>query len=279
MSGSNGPRHFTAGSYLYGLVAFWLAGCSTLQTNPKSDLEARAKQHHFQIRNHSTSQSLTLLSAARLHSEALTFYIEGDGSAWLAPEMPPEDPTPDQQLVFTLASLDSGSPVYLARPCQYLTPEQLAQCSPRYWIQDKYAPAVVAALSEAIDQIKQQAGTRSPITLVGYSGGGVIAMLLSSYRSDIKKIITIAAPLDLEYWADLMTVSRFSVTNPATLVKQQEHTLAQMHLAGWQDTTVPAKSYERLLQSLERQDLIRFYPHSHHCCWEAVWQQTLETGL
>jgi pimeloyl-ACP methyl ester carboxylesterase len=47
--------------------------------------------------------------------------------------------------------------------------------------------------------LKQRSGS-TRLTLVGYSGGGTIAVLLAARRSDVAEVITVAANLDVGYW-------------------------------------------------------------------------------
>ena len=50
-----------------------------------------------------------------------------------------------------------------------------------------------------VDALKRDAGA-AKVILVGYSGGGAIAVLLAARRLDVAGVITVSADLDLAYW-------------------------------------------------------------------------------
>jgi esterase/lipase len=51
-------------------------------------------------------------------------------------------------------------------------------------------------MDAAVTALKRASGA-SRLRLVGYSGGGVMAMLLAARRDDVAQVVTIAAPLRL----------------------------------------------------------------------------------
>ncbi|NIQ12881.1 MAG: alpha/beta hydrolase, partial [Candidatus Dadabacteria bacterium] len=67
----------------------------------------------------------------------LVVYIEGDGSAWKRKKIQSTNPTPKDPVALKLAAKDPrNSILYIARPCQYLTKEELKECHPKYWSTD-----------------------------------------------------------------------------------------------------------------------------------------------
>ncbi len=212
----------------------------------------------------------------------LTVYIEGDGARWITAYRPPHDPTPLQPLVLLLAEQDPSAAVaYLARPCQYLAAQSLADCSQQYWSQRRFAAEVVQAMDGALDALKQQSGAEQ-LRLVGYSGGGVIAALLAQRRTDVRGLITLAAPLALADWTDLQGLSPLtgSLDPSASVVRLPQ----ALHYAGAEDEQVPAAVVELFvashgghIQVLEGFD--------HRCCWVKQWSRLLarmpvvESGL
>ena len=144
----------TAALFLAGATV--LAGCASiplLQTRAeRADEAARAAGW---VGENFTAGRFTLRGyRPRIRAEggALAVYIEGDGVAWVSPTVRSSDPTPDDTLTLQLAMLDpTPNRLYLARPCQFLPPRELAACSPDYWTSHRYAPEIVAALNDAIE--------------------------------------------------------------------------------------------------------------------------------
>lgn len=168
----------------------------------------------------------------------LVVYIEGDGLAWTDRRTPSQDPTPRDPLVLRLAGLDPAPKIlYLARPCQY-QPGMAQGCDPRLWTSARYGLPTVLALSQALDQAKTALGA-TRLHLVGYSGGGALAVLLAARRSDVADILTVAANLDTAAWTAHHNISPLSESlNPADSA-QAVAAIPQTHAAGTKDVIVP----------------------------------------
>lgn len=207
-------------------------------------------------------------------SDELTLYFEGDGLAWINAHRPSTDPTPVNPLALRLAlEQPQGNAVYLGRPCQYLDASQ-APCQRRYWTEARYAEEVVHSLDQAADQLKARAGARRLI-LVGYSGGGTLAMLVAARRSDVVRVITIAGNLDHTAWTHhhRVTPLRDSL-NPAWL-RPQLADLEQLHLAGERDRVVPPRLAEDFIAGYPpgHQARVMVLPgYDHSCCWAEHWK-------
>lgn len=170
--------------------------------------------------------------------KALVVYIEGDGRAWADRRTPSADPTPRDPLVLRLALLDPAPKVlYLARPCQF-TPENAPFCDHRLWTSDRYGPQVVDSLNRALDQAKAALGA-DRLHLVGYSGGGALAVLTAAKRRDVADILTLAANLDTTAWTAHHRISPLSGSlNPADFARAVA-AIPQTHLCGDKDAVVP----------------------------------------
>jgi pimeloyl-ACP methyl ester carboxylesterase len=170
----------------------------------------------------------------------LLVVIEGDGAAWGSDKRPPADPTPRSGAGARLASrLVNGRPVlYLARPGQYLSAEQAARCSTRYWTDQRFGNAPLTALAALIDRA-QTPGQK--VILIGFSGGGILAAELALRRNDVLALITIAAPLDLEAWTRLHGVSPLVAASPAGALTAAlaQAAFPQRHFYGARDKVVP----------------------------------------
>ncbi|WP_428562378.1 MAG: alpha/beta fold hydrolase [Solidesulfovibrio sp. DCME] len=182
--------------------------------------------------------------------QTLTVYIEGDGQAYSDRFTPANDPTPADPLALRLAGLDPGQKVaYLARPGQYLPPEALAGCDLALWTTARYGPQALACLDAALDAAKTALGATS-LRLVGYSGGGALAVLLAAGRPDVTGLATVAANLDTEAWTALHHVPPLAASrNPAEAAAAVAH-IPQAHYAGSNDRNTPPWLCERFLARL-----------------------------
>jgi hypothetical protein len=210
-------------------------------------------------------------------SEILTVYIEGDGFAWRDPYTPSNDPTPERPVGLRLALADNTDNVlYVARPCQYRDLVRRPACDPIYWTTHRLAPQVLAALSGAIDRAKQASGAKS-IELIGYSGGGAAAALLAARRTDIVRLVTIAANLDLGLWARLVHVRPLSGSLDPAAEAAAVAAVPQYHLVGADDEIVTAPVVRSFLAKggLPSGAMEEVRAYSHTCCWHENWAQRI----
>ncbi|GAB7564244.1 hypothetical protein LG202_22830 [Methylobacillus methanolivorans] len=208
----------------------------------------------------------------------LTIYIEGDGLAWVDSRTPSFDPTPTKPLALQLAIRDQAHAVaYLGRACQYVTGDKRRNCSTRYWTNARFAPEVIKAANQAIDQLKQHYHAQH-ITLIGYSGGGAIATLSAASRNDVSQLITIAGNLDTATWTTQQHLSPLTGSlNPADAWKTLL-TIPQRHYVGMQDKTVPplvATAYRDRFPLHHQPEIISIPGFDHHCCWVEAWPNLL----
>lgn len=180
-------------------------------------------------------------------STLLTVYIEGDGRAYLRRDTPSDDPTPADPLALRLAARDpSPGVLYLARPCQFLPAGEIAACDPMWWTLGRYSPEVVAALGAALDQAKIRFAANR-LRLIGYSGGGALAVLVAAGRSDVVGIATVAANLDTDAWTTLHGVSPLALSqNPADAAASVAG-IPQVHFTGSKDVVTPPALCQRFL--------------------------------
>ena len=212
---------------------------------------------------------LTFSPAVTGNEKTLNIYIEGDGYSWADRYTLARDPSPHNPVSLLLAFKEPGDAVYLARPCQYLSPDELANCSPVFWSSARYAPEVLASLGEVIDKVKKQRKSTN-IRLHGYSGGGVVAALLAARRADVVELITYAAPLDIKAWTALHGLSplRYSL-NPADEMDVLR-SIPQIHYVGGKDTEVPPilmHDFVKRLKAGEKAKVVVVGDADHSCCW------------
>ena len=209
-------------------------------------------------------------------SDRLVIYIEGDGRAFVSRRRVSANPTPHEPTALQMALADPSPAVaYVARPCQFIDPMP-ASCEPRYWTTHRYAPEVVAAVSAAIDELKRHSNAGN-VTLIGYSGGGVIAALIAQRRSDIDWLVTVASNLDHAEWTSRHDDTPLTGSlNPADHVDKLAG-VAQLHLAGRDDDVVPPALIASFVRRLPAGTLVEFLvlDDVDHNDWPAIWQQRL----
>lgn len=214
-------------------------------------------------------------------SDLLTIYIEGDGRAWLNRFTPATDPTPRDPLALRLALQDPAANVaYLARPCQFISKSERDVCNPAHWTKSRFSPEIIKIMDAAVSQLKKRSGA-TQINLVGFSGGGTVAMLIAARRNDVELLVTVAGVLDHVRWTELKQVSPLSGSlNPVDDVGRLAG-IRQVHFVGGKDDIVPleiARSYVDQATSSQVQ-MVLLHDQGHHCCWEKIWSELLADYL
>lgn len=206
--------------------------------------------------------------------DTLTVYIEGDGLAWLDAATPSFDPTPLDPVALRLALKDPSPAVaYLARPCQFASGAGRRGCDMKYWTSHRFALEVIEATNSALDQLKARHGVLR-LALVGYSGGGAVAALAASKRTDVVRLTTIAAPLDHRAWTSAEGLTPLSGSlNPADAWAGLRR-IPQTHYVGGRDRTVGEsvlRAYASRFPPSERPDVVVVPSFDHDCCWADRW--------
>ncbi|KZN20677.1 MULTISPECIES: alpha/beta fold hydrolase [Pseudomonas] len=169
------------------------------------------------------------------HYARLRVYIEGDGHAWATSSTPSYDPTPSTSLTARFAAEDTQPTVYLARPCQFV---MSPGCNQKLWTDERFSPSVIEAYINALDTLKRKYAT-TEIELIGYSGGGTVALLVAAKRDDIVGVQTIAGNLDTDAWTRAKGLNQLEGSlNPANYIERLRN-IPQRHIVGSRDTTVP----------------------------------------
>lgn len=262
------------------VVVMGLFGCSMFPTHQQrvaaADQLASQKGWRARVIHSGQFEIMSYMSNDILPRQDLTVYIEGDGLAWLSNEIPSNDPTPINPIGLKLAlAQPSGQAVYLGRPCQYADFKAEGSCGKRYWTNERFAPEVIMAMSMVLDQLKLEFNPKR-LTLVGYSGGGAIAVLLAAKRTDVAQLITIAGNLDTEAWTAYHGISPLAGSlNPADAYRQLTHT-PQIHWVGGADETMPKQIADHYLARFDKTSLLEIRVmdgYTHQCCWVRHWPE------
>ena len=208
--------------------------------------------------------------------QSLHIYIEGDGLPWLQRQVVAADPTPRNPLALKLMAHDNQSSVYIGRPC-YFGFSRSEACNPLLWTHQRYGQVIVDSIVEVANKIIIEQEPQRVI-LIGYSGGGVLAMLMAEKIQRIDSIITIAANLDIEAWAKLHDYSLLEGSlNPATQAPLRRE-IQQWHLVGNEDINVPPELVQTVVnKQVGSSKLISFDGFDHICCWSEQWSKILSS--
>lgn len=261
-------------------LAGLLAGCAGLPA-PAARRQAvlTTAAAHGWVRLPAVSSPLPVLVLGRQGpGDDLVAYIEGDGLAYLNRFTPSPDPTPVHPLAWHLARLDPAPKVaYLGRPCQYATPLPPV-CRQDFWTGARFGRQAVAALDAALDAAKTALGA-SRLHLIGYSGGGAMAVLLAATRQDVVDIVTVAGNLDTEAFTAWHQVTPLTASaNPLDAAPAVAR-LPQVHVSGAADTICPPFLAEHFLDRLGHPTGARRLVVSgvgHHQGLEAAWPGLLD---
>ena len=205
----------------------------------------------------------------------LHIYFSGDGTPFIHSTRIAADPTPRDPLELRLMLEDPAPSVFIGRPC-YQGLARAPGCDATLWTVARYSDAVVASMTAAVGRVLE-GSQATRVTLIGYSGGGVLAMLVAQRVSRVDTVVTIGANLDIDAWTQLHGYSRLTLSlNPAT-APEWRVSLRQVHLVGAADRNVPpwiAEGFARTRPGVE----VRVFPEfDHRCCWVDTWPGLLGT--
>lgn len=285
-----------------GLVFTCLSQSACLTTGSKSFQKTALSRglEHQVLSTHQFDLNLyqkkTVSAANTLH-----IYIGGDGQPWLNRIYVNVDPTPTQALMLNLLTIDPSPAIYLGRPC-YHSNGQGRHCDAKWWTSHRYSEAVVNAMTEAVETIikrhslsqltrrdsspiNQKASNRPEqtalqVSLIGFSGGGTLATLISQRLLNIKNLVTINGNLDIEAWTQYHGYTPlYGSINPSQSATLPDK-LKKFHLVGAKDTNIPF-SIDALKQFKQQANtqVLSYKNHTHHCCWETVWLDFLNKYL
>lgn len=257
-----------------------LAGCQSMGANNRMQM-ARAiagEENLTEQKLEATPFRLTSFARIEKYGSSARIYIEGDGLAWLGKRRVSPDPTPTDPIALRLAAKDSSANVvYLARPCQYSGLDSTWPCPAKYWTSHRFAPEVIEAYTKALDDLK----ARHDLTgfeLVGFSGGGAIAVLVAARRDDIISLRTVAGNLDHALVNANHKVSPLHGSLNPVDVAGRVASVPQLHLMGGQDRIITPDIYKSFRQKAGDTNCLQarlIETVSHEKGWAEVWSEIL----
>ena len=208
-------------------------------------------------------------------SRDLRIYLEGDGTPWIGETRVADDPTPTHPVALSLLRLDPTPSLLLGRPC-YHGLNNAPACSASIWTDQRYSKPVVDSMVAALQSLIERHGA-SNVTLIGYSGGGTLAMLIASRIGAVHQLVTVAANLDVAAWSRYHHYSALEGSlDPASLPPLRA-SVRQLHLVGAQDKSVPAWLSEPVIRRQPNAVIRVVAGADHGCCWDAIWPGVLDT--
>ena len=263
------------------LISILLSGCSNTYdvASRVKNLEDIANQNNFQLQLVKGGDFI-LTTYQRITDRNLpfVFYIEGDGHL-SERNTNSDNPTPVNPMLLKLAAIDKrANIVYIARPCQYTPLEMNQKCTSDYWLDKRMGKEVVNSINAVINNINNG----QKFSLIGFSGGGGLTILIANQNSNVKDIITIAGNLDTNRFNKYHNNRGylFNSLNPINYAKQVNN-IPQLHLSGMEDKRVPpfiAELYTKASAShcVKQQILPNI---SHVKGWDKIWSKVLDISL
>jgi len=127
--------------------------------------------------------------------------------------------------------------MYIARPCQYVSFDKNPDCKYPYWTNKRFAPEVIDSVSAVIDLGKKKAKARD-LEMIGFSGGGAVAILVSAQRRDVAGIRTVAGNLDHKVWTTFHNLTPLKGSLNAVDVANKVSAIPQIHYVGDLDRNI-----------------------------------------
>jgi pimeloyl-ACP methyl ester carboxylesterase len=199
-------------------------------------------------------------------------FFEGDGAAWSGDgQTPPVDPTPAYSLAlewFVQLGPKAIGRTYIGRECQFvraLNRDQPKRCPPAAWTSARYSQAYIDRITGTLQQLNLDP---SRMIFVGHSGGGNVALLVARAVKP-RCLVTMASPLDSDYWTKHMGYEPLTQSLNAALFSHELGTTKYMHYVGALDTEVPPAS---VTGSPLRVRVSTVSRAGHSSGWREVWK-------
>lgn len=255
---------------LLGSVILLLTACAT----PAQRFDIQSQQLGFDRAILQGAGFSHVVYSNGIEGPVLHVYLEGDGMPWLNRYWIATDPTPRKPLTLALMAQDPAPSLYLGRPC-YHGYGQTPPCTPSLWTDQRYGTQVLDSLAAVLAKILAQKNP-NVIVLIGYSGGGALAMLLADRFQRVGAVITIAGNLDPPRWAAWHHYSPLHGSlNPASRPPLPD-TILQWHLSGGRDRNIPTALVRSAVKRQPNAQLIVLDSFDHDCCWKRVWPSILK---
>lgn len=242
--------------YIFTLL---LSGCLNILPSTMSKQKDRLVEQQAQYKH-------KVIEHLPIKSNELTIYIEGDGRPWLNGNAISSDPTPKHRLALSLMYLDKGNAIYLGRPCYFQTNDP--KCHYSLWTYARYSNPVIQSMTDVTLTYIEQLNVQR-ITLVGYSGGAVLATMMACRMGIQTRLITIAGNLNVKAWTEYHEYSDLYGSLDPYLDFQPCPQVKQYHFAGGKDKTVPLSVTRSFTEKFSQ--TLTIIEDADHVKWPKYW--------
>jgi hypothetical protein len=260
------------------LILTILTGCNTT----RSDLSKTAD--HLALKRGFTKKLVKggdfwITTYEKINNEnyLTNIYIEGDGRV-AGKYLVSDNPTPTKAMFINLAFLDPrANVVYMGRPCQYTPAAMNPKCNHQYWVDKRLSEETVYSMNEAINKITKG----NKFNLIGFSGGGGMAVLIAARNKQANSILTIAANLDIDSFVQYHKKRPMvGSLNPIDFVDSIKN-IPQLHFSGGRDKIVPPFIAEAFVSKIHtgcaRQEVMPQAEHNTY--WTKYWGYILDSKI
>lgn len=253
------------------LFCLYLIGCAS----PSVQFRNQAEQLNFTQHVIKTTQfEHVIFSKQRLlDSPVLHVYLDGDGTPWERQQWIAVDPTARNPIILRLMAMDSTPAILLGRPCYYGLSQHVS-CHNRFWTSHRYSKQIVISMVQALKQWLTQHPYQQ-IVLIGYSGGGALAVLMAKDIRQISKVVTVSANLNLTEWSRFHGYLPLNGSLDPNLQPLIADKIEQFHFAGKDDKNVPAGMIKEFANKQLNAHYYELSGQNHSCCWENIWPDLL----
>ena len=251
------------------LVCILLVACTT----PARRLDGEAARLGFARELWKGTDFIHIVYQNRAPGALLHVYLDGDGTPWLRHTSIATDPTPRNPLMLELMAQDPRPAVYLGRPC-YHGQSSSPSCSPALWTAQRYGPRVVNSMAAALRGILEHTPYEG-VVLIGYSGGGALAMLLAEHFQSTRVVVTVAGNLNPAAWTEWHGYSPLRGSLNPAFRPPLDASIVQLHFAGGRDENIPVYLIQPVVSRQRCAKLITIGNFDHRCCWQVEWSAIL----
>jgi hypothetical protein len=257
-----------------GLATLPLLGCAT----PSDAIIDRLQELKFSVTTVTGTKYRHLVAQAEGADHGpIHVYVEHDGVPWVRPDVVSGDPTPRHPVALEMMARDTGSRVYLGRPCYFGLKDDLG-CNARLWTDARYSDEVVRSLAAVVNRI---VGTRrnTEVVLIGYSGGGTITWLMAKHIPAASAVVTVAANLDVAAWTRLHDFTPLAGSLDPAKEAPLPQRIRQVHMVGGRDSNVPPALTRSVALRQTDTKVIEMAAFDHVCCWLERWPRLLQKAF